>query len=170
MLIPTAGFVHILIEDRGRYVLVQEAKPELGCPWCYPAGGMEPGESIVEAVVREALEETGLVVEPRHLMRIWHMIPQGQDKSAPSPELWVYVVVASVRGGACKTEADEHSLQARWFRPDELEHLDLRWPDVRELIDIHQQGAPLLPIDAYVTHSETTHGTIGPGRAGEEPP
>ena len=149
ILIPTSAFVHILVEDRGRYLLVQEAKPEIGCPWCYPAGGIEPGESIVEAVVRETLEETGLTVEPRYLMRIWHKVPQEQDKQSPSPELWVYVVVAEARGGELKTTADEHSLQARWFSPGELESLDLRWSDVQELIEMHRQGAPLLPIDAY---------------------
>ena len=75
-LIPSRTYVHILVEDCGRYVLVQEAKPEIGCPWCFPASAVEPGESIVEAVVRETLEETGLLVDPRYLMRIWHMIPQ----------------------------------------------------------------------------------------------
>jgi ADP-ribose pyrophosphatase YjhB (NUDIX family) len=150
ILVPTSAFVHILVEDCGRYVLVQEAKPEIGCPWCFPAGGVEPGESIVEAVVRETLEETGLMVEPCYLMRIWHMIPQGQDKQSPRPELWVYVVVAQVKGGELKTATDEHSLRAGWFHPDELERLNLRWPDVQELIEMHRQGAPLLPIDAYV--------------------
>jgi ADP-ribose pyrophosphatase YjhB (NUDIX family) len=152
VLVPTSVFVHILIEDRGRYVLVQEAKPEIGCPWCYPAGGVEPGESVVEAVVREALEETGLVVEPRYLMRIWHGVPYAQDAQSPSPELWVYVVVAHVKGGELKTAGDEHSLRAGWFHPDELENLDLRWPDVQEMIGMHRLGAPLLPIDAYVQH------------------
>lgn len=157
VLVPTGVFVHILIEDRGRYVLVQEAKPEIGCPWCYPAGGVEPGESIVEAVVRETLEETGLMVEPRYLMRIWHMIPEKQDRQSPSPELWVYVVVAEVKGGELKTVADEHSLRAGWFHPDELGNLNLRWSDVQELIEMHRQGAPLLPIDAYVRHGLKGH-------------
>jgi ADP-ribose pyrophosphatase YjhB (NUDIX family) len=152
VLVPTGVFVHILIESGGRYLLVQEAKPEIGCPWCYPAGGVEPGESIVEAVIRETLEETGLMVEPRHLMRIWHMIPPEQDKQSPRPELWVYAIVAQVKGGQLKTAADEHSLQARWFHPHELESLNLRWPDMLELIEMHRQGAPLLPIDAYVRH------------------
>jgi ADP-ribose pyrophosphatase YjhB (NUDIX family) len=150
ILVPTSAFVHILVEDRGRYVLVQEAKPETGYPWCFPAGGVEPGESIVEAVVRETMEETGLAVEPRYLMRIWHMVPQEQDAQSPRPELWVYAVVAEVKGGELKTAGDEHSLRAGWFHPDELENLNLRWPDVQELIEMHRQGAPLLPIDAYV--------------------
>jgi hypothetical protein len=83
-------------------------------------------------------------------MRIWHMIPHEQDPKTPSPELWIYVVVAEVKGGKLKNTADEHSLRAGWFSPDELEDLHLRWPDVQELIEMHRQGAPLLPIDAYV--------------------
>ena len=147
--VPTNVYVHVLIEQAGRYLLIQEAKPEIGCPWCYPAGGVEPGESIGEAVVRETLEETGLTVEPRALMRIWHVIPPDQDVRSPGITSWVYVVVAEVVGGALKTSSDEHSLQAGWFHSDELDSLNLRWPDVQEMIDLHRQGAPLLPIDAY---------------------
>jgi ADP-ribose pyrophosphatase YjhB (NUDIX family) len=147
--VPTSVFVHILVEECGRYLLVQEAKPEICCPWCYPAGGVEPGESITAAVVRETLEETGLVVEPRYLMRVWHVIPPGQDVQSPSQESWVYLVVARVKGGRLKTASDAHSLRAGWFHPKELDNLNLRWPDVRELIEMHRQQAPLLPIDAY---------------------
>ena len=32
--VPTNLFVHVLVEDHGRYLLVQEAKPEIGCLWC----------------------------------------------------------------------------------------------------------------------------------------
>ena len=147
--VPTNVYVHVLVEKSGRYLLIQEAKPEIGCPWCYPAGGVEPGESIGSAIVRETLEETGLTVEPRALMRIWHVIPPEQDVRSPKITSWVYVVVAEVVGGALKNSSDEHSLQAGWFSPDELGSLDLRWPDVQEMIDLHLQGAPLLPIDAY---------------------
>ena len=154
--VPTNLFVHVLVEDHGRYLLIQEAKPEIGCPWCYPAGGVEPGESIGEAVVRETLEETGLIVEPRALMRIWHVIPSDQDVHSPEITSWVYVVVAEVVGGTLKTSSDEHSLQAGWFHPDDLDDLSLRWPDVWKLIEMHQQGAPLLPIDAYVCSAGET--------------
>lgn len=36
--------------------------------WCLPGGGMDAGESIVEACAREVLEETGLVVEVGRLI------------------------------------------------------------------------------------------------------
>ena len=57
--------------------------------------------------------------------------------------------MAKARGGELKVVADRHSLRAGWFRPDELGGLALRWPDVRELIEMHRGGAPVLPIGAY---------------------
>ena len=154
--VPTNVYVHVLVEEDGRYLLIQEAKPEIGCPWCYPAGGVEPGESLGEAVVRETLEETGLTVEPRALMRIWHMVPPDQDAHSPKITSWVYVVVAEAVGGVLKTSSDEHSLQAGWFHPDELDGLDLRWPAVQRLIEMCRRGAPLLPIDAYTCRVDRT--------------
>jgi 8-oxo-dGTP pyrophosphatase MutT (NUDIX family) len=36
--------------------------PELGVWWELPGGGLEPGETYLEAIVREVAEETGLVI------------------------------------------------------------------------------------------------------------
>lgn len=149
--VPVYAVVLVLVENGGRYVLVQEAKPDRGYPWFIPAGSVEPGETIVKATRREALEEAGLVVKPHHLLRIEHIIPQGQDRQRPYPELWRFVVVAEATGGTLKTVGDKHSLQAQWFRPTQLDSLKLRSHEATELIEMHCQGAPLLPIEAYVS-------------------
>jgi len=151
--VPIYAVVLVLVENSGRYVLIQEAKPERGCPWYIPAGVVEPGESIVEATKRETLEEAGLIVEPRHILRIEHVIPHTQDKQYPVPELWRFVVVAEVTGGTLKAVGDEHSLQAGWFRPGQLHSLKLRSDDMIELIEMHRRGVPLLPIEAYVSYA-----------------
>jgi ADP-ribose pyrophosphatase YjhB (NUDIX family) len=39
--------------------------------WCLPSGGMEPGESAVEACTREVLEETGLRVQVTRLIGVY---------------------------------------------------------------------------------------------------
>jgi 8-oxo-dGTP pyrophosphatase MutT (NUDIX family) len=65
VLIPTSVFVHILVEEGGRYVLVQEAKPDIGCPWCFPGGTIEPGETPEQAIVRELCEELNVQAVPR---------------------------------------------------------------------------------------------------------
>lgn len=57
--VPT---VDIIIELRGRgLVLVERQKPPYG--WALPGGFVEYGETLEEAAVREAQEETGLEVE-----------------------------------------------------------------------------------------------------------
>ena len=49
--------VAAIIEDKGRYLLVEEQTPE-GLRLNNPAGHLDEGESLLQAVVREALEET----------------------------------------------------------------------------------------------------------------
>ncbi len=149
--VPIYAVVLMLVESGGRYVLVQEAMPERGNPWFIPAGSVEPGENIVDAAKRETEEEAGLIIEPSHLMRIEHVIPPEQDRQSPDPELWRFVLVAEATGGRLKTTGDEHSLQARWFRPEEMEGLRLRSADAINLIEMHRQGAPLWPIEAYAS-------------------
>ena len=59
---PIVG-VGAVIVDRDRVVLVRRAAPPRQGQWSLPGGAVELGETIREAAEREALEETGLVVE-----------------------------------------------------------------------------------------------------------
>jgi ADP-ribose pyrophosphatase YjhB (NUDIX family) len=62
--------VAALIERDGRYLLVEEHTPE-GLRLNNPAGHLEPGESLTEAVVREALEETARAFVPEALVGVY---------------------------------------------------------------------------------------------------
>lgn len=62
--------VAAVIERDGRYLLVEEETPE-GLMLNNPAGHLEQGESPIEAVVREALEETMRAFEPVHFLGIY---------------------------------------------------------------------------------------------------
>ncbi len=56
--VPT---VDIIIEWEGKIVLVQRKNPPYG--WAIPGGFVDYGESLEEAAIREAKEETGLDIE-----------------------------------------------------------------------------------------------------------
>jgi phosphatase NudJ len=62
--------VAAVIEHDGQYLLVEEHTAE-GLRLNNPAGHVEPGESPLEAVCREVLEETACVFEPTHFLGVY---------------------------------------------------------------------------------------------------
>jgi 8-oxo-dGTP pyrophosphatase MutT (NUDIX family) len=68
--------VAAVIERDGRFLLVEEISDGRRV-LNQPAGHLDPGESLVEACVRETLEETAYAFEPTSLVGIyrWHYAP-----------------------------------------------------------------------------------------------
>ena len=62
--------VAAIIEDAGRYLLVEEHTPE-GLKLNNPAGHVGPGESPLQGVVRETLEETARAFMPEALVGVY---------------------------------------------------------------------------------------------------
>lgn len=118
---PLVG-VGAVIVDRGRVVLVRRGRaPSLG-EWSIPGGLVRVGERLKDAVVREAVEETGLIVEPGHLLELVERIfpdPDGRIR-------FHYVVAdyfCSVKDGNLSPSSD--ALDASWFRREDLERLGI---------------------------------------------
>jgi phosphatase NudJ len=65
--------VAAVVEREGRYLLVEEASPR-GPLLNNPAGHLDHGETLLQAVIREVLEETACVFTPTHLQGI-HLAP-----------------------------------------------------------------------------------------------
>ncbi len=138
--IPTWFFVLVVVRDGDRFLLVQENKPNR--PWYIPAGRVEPGESLLEAAAREALEESGVPVEIDHVIRIDH---------TPFPEnvsrVRVYFVAHPIDETPPKSQPDRESLQAAWFTLDEIRELALRGEEAFLLCQYVAMDAPLYPLD-----------------------
>lgn len=62
--------VAAVIEQDGRFLLVEEQTPE-GLRLNQPAGHLDPGESLLEAVVREVLEETACAFTPSAFLGVY---------------------------------------------------------------------------------------------------
>lgn len=67
---PPAVTVAATVEHGGRFLLVEEETPE-GLQFNNPAGHLDPAESPIEAVVREALEETARIFVPGAFLGIY---------------------------------------------------------------------------------------------------
>jgi len=116
---PNAPMVGVgaIIVDEGRVVLVKRAHSPMLGEWSIPGGALELGETMREAVIREAREETGLDVEPMALVGVFDRVIRDEGGSV----LYHYILVdyyCRRVGGELRAGSDCDA--ARWFSPDEV--------------------------------------------------
>ena len=70
---PLVGVGALIVYD-DRIVLVRRGHEPAKGEWTIPGGLVKLGESLADAVAREAFEETGLIVEPRLLVELLERI------------------------------------------------------------------------------------------------
>ena len=70
--------VAAVLERDGRYLLVEE-ETEYGICYNQPAGHLECGESLIDAVIRETLEETAYTLQPQYLVGIYNYRNEARD-------------------------------------------------------------------------------------------
>jgi len=130
--------VAAIVERDGRFLFVEERDSEGQLVINQPAGHLEVGESLIEAVIREAVEETAWQVEPRALIGVY--VWGKMDRSVT----YLRVAVAAdpileVQG----TALDEGIERALWLNRDELveRHAQHRSPLVLQCVDDYLSGA-----------------------------
>ena len=67
-----------VLERAGRFLLVEE-ETEDGVCFNQPAGHLECRESLLAAVIRETLEETGCTLCPQYLVGVYHYRNEARD-------------------------------------------------------------------------------------------
>ena len=106
--------VATVLEREGRFLLVEE-QTEDGIRFNQPAGHLERNESLVEAAVRESLEETGHHVAIEHLIGVYRW---------PHPQRDLVYLRFAFAGRVLSHDADrrldEGILRAVWMTPDEI--------------------------------------------------
>lgn len=118
---PIVG-IGVVIVSEGKIVLLKRGNEPSKGKWTIPGGLVELGESIEEAVIREAKEETCLDVADPQLIDVVGNVDfdeQGKVK-------YHYVIIdylVRVKGGTLEAASDAAEL--RWVSFDEVENFNL---------------------------------------------
>ena len=118
---PLVGVGAIIIEGE-RVVLVKRAHPPIQGQWSIPGGVLEVGEMVREAAIREAREETGLVVAPGELLGVYDRILYDAEKRVQYHYVLIDFLCRRV-GGELRAASD--AAEVRWFTRDDLPALNL---------------------------------------------
>lgn len=113
--------VAAIIERQGRYLFVEELDERTRRPVLnQPAGHVEPGESLVDAVRREVREETGLTFTPEAIVGLYPL------KAANGKDYFRVCYAGTVPEGAEARPEDADILRCHWLTREALEAWDLR--------------------------------------------
>jgi ADP-ribose pyrophosphatase YjhB (NUDIX family) len=106
--------VAAMCERDGKFLLVKE-KVAGKIVFNQPAGHLEPNESLLDAVVRETLEETQTEFTPTALLGIYRSIPE----DAPEITYLRFLFVGKI-GRCFDGRLDDGIISAHWMSYDEI--------------------------------------------------
>ena len=122
---PLVGVGAVIVDDhreQNRVLLIRRGTAPLLGEWSLPGGVLECGETLREAVVREAREETGLVVETDEMLGVYERLIRGDAGRVRYHYVLIDFLCRPV-GGDLKAGSD--AADVRWFTREELPALNL---------------------------------------------
>ena len=135
--LPLVGVGAVIVErdyaGRERVLLVKRAHPPLQAQWSIPGGVLEVGELVREAAIREAREETGLVIEPGELLGVFDRILRDAEKQVQYHYVLIDFLCRRVSG---ELLAASDAAEVRWFMREELPTLNL----AEDTFEVIQKG------------------------------
>ena len=128
--------VAAIIEQNGKFLLVEE-KTNRGNRFNQPAGHLEDGESLIEAVIRETMEESAYEFTPEALLGVYHWKHPHNDTTYLR---FAFIGKAGVHYP--KQELDEGIIQAVWMDVEEIREKQnlMRSPQVLTCIEDYLAG------------------------------
>jgi 8-oxo-dGTP diphosphatase len=129
---PLVGAGAIIIEAGG-VVLVKRRHAPLAGEWSIPGGVLDVGEMVRAAAVREAREETGLVVEAGELLGVYDRVLRDAGGRVQYHYVLIDFLCRRVSG---ELQAADDAEDVRWFRREELPALKL----AEDTFDVIRKG------------------------------
>jgi 8-oxo-dGTP diphosphatase len=110
--------VHVLLVRDGRVLLTRrrDTNPIFDGRWHLPSGKLDAGESVLDAAIREADEEVGVLIDPTDLRHVHTLHVNG---SGPEPRFGVFFETRRWEGEPTNREPAKCSA-VTWFPLDAL--------------------------------------------------
>ncbi|MGP6174690.1 NUDIX hydrolase [Corynebacterium sp. A21] len=145
-----AGLFLVADVPSGPEVLMQHRAlwTNAGGTWALPGGARDSDETPVQAAIREATEETGIIaddVEVLHAEITAGPFPMDPERPKLAGD-WTYTtVIARTRDNArLATTRNEESVELRWVSLDSIAELPLLSAFAASLPTLHQKTSELL--------------------------
>lgn len=135
-------FIHLTVasitENNNQFLMVEEYSKRLQKNVInQPAGHVENNEPILDAVVRETLEETAWRVEPQEVVGIYQSFIDGNNDSTQ----YLRICIACAPVSQTNNAIDSDILQATWLTADEVLNLsNPRSPMVKRCLQDYLNG------------------------------
>lgn len=138
--------VAAIVEDHGKFLLVEEST-DRGNRFNQPAGHLEDNETLLQAVVRETLEETAYHFKPESLLGVYHWKHEHNDTTYLR-----FAFIGSVSDHEPLLTLDTGIIRALWMTADEIRQnaMLMRSPQVLTCIEDYLNGQQF-PL-AVLTH------------------
>ncbi len=130
--------VAAVVERDGRFLLVEEETSE-GLRLNQPAGHLDPGESLMHAVVREALEETAHHVEPAACVGVY-MSRYRSERTDTDVTYMRFAFACRLVAADPERGLDTGIVRALWLDVDEI----------RSRSDMHRSALVMRTVDDYL--------------------
>jgi 8-oxo-dGTP diphosphatase len=118
---PLIGVGAVIVENN-RALLIRRGQPPLLGEWSLPGGVLECGETLRDAAIREAREETGLVVEVGEMLGVYERVIRSEDARVRYHYVLIDFLCRAVAG---ELKAGSDAAEAGWFSREELPALKL---------------------------------------------
>ena len=138
--LPLVGVGAVIIED-SHVLLVKRAHPPLQAQWSIPGGVLEVGELVREAAIREAREETGLIVEPADLLGVYDRVLRNPEQRVQYHYVLIDFLCRRVGG---ELQAASDAVEVAWFSREDLPALNL----AEDTMDVIRKGFARLKISS----------------------
>ncbi len=162
MRIPRQAARVAVLDPAGSVFLLRYDNEEVGVHWAMPGGGMDPGETPLQAAERELREETGWTDIPLDgtLLCLWeHDFTRAGVPVRQHEHIFLaYGPHRDPAGDLAAFHAADKILQSRWWSPEELSgDCEPLWPpQLPELLaEVRKSGVPATPIDLGYVRSAT---------------